>query len=314
MGGVGHLSRSLGLTLDHIEELRGVTAQGRSFRITADAEDQQLWTMLRGAAIFLAVITAATLRTRPRRRLIAVRQLRPLRELAEWISLAEALPPQAACSLILGFSADQQQPQLLSYAVAAEQDGAALKPLRRWAGTWTELVAGLEQLTPFELPNAAGSVPAPPAASPDRRQRPRSKVYSISLPRGLAAELMATLSEALLQAPGRDCRIDLQHVGGVVNEVGNEASAYRGRRAEWSVVITAVWPAGDQAAAAAAGRWADDCFDALAGLANHYYIVQRHPGTSRFAEELELAYGPLLKPLRQRKQEIDPMAMLPSLE
>ncbi len=74
MGGIGHLSRSLGLTLDHVEALRGVTAQGEPFAITASSRPGAV-DLLRGGAVFLAVITEATLRTAPRNRLRLVRRL-----------------------------------------------------------------------------------------------------------------------------------------------------------------------------------------------------------------------------------------------
>jgi len=127
------------------------------------------------------------------------------------------------------------------------------------------------------------------------------------------AALTTLLQQAMLTAPTRDCRIDLQHVGGADGDVAVDATAYRGRQAQWSVVITAVWPPQDPGAATAASSWADGCFDALRAIANHYYIVQRHPGTIRYQHELELAYGPALEALRRRKQQLDPQGLLPLL-
>ena len=57
MGGIGHLSRSLGLTLDHIVALRGVRADGMPFVLDEDGQDAKAWMWLRGAAPFLAVVT-----------------------------------------------------------------------------------------------------------------------------------------------------------------------------------------------------------------------------------------------------------------
>lgn len=313
MGGIGHLSRSLGLTMDHIVELRGVTAIGKPFVITAEDPDQELWMLLRGGAIFLAVITQATLRTDPRSRLAVVRQLHPLTRLNELLDQAEALPPEGSCSLILGFPPDRQQPHVLSFAVAAQQHQEVLTGFQRQPRSWSAVVAGLEELPAFDLPSADGSVPLLPPPSGNRHQRLRTRVYSISLPSDLGQALSTTLIEAIASAPNRDCRIDLQHVGGVVNRVAMDQTAYRGRQAEWSIVVTAVWPASDQTAAADACRWADRCFDALATMASHYYIVQRHPGTPRYARELELAYGPMLETLRQRQRLMDPQGRLASL-
>jgi len=109
------------------------------------------------------------------------------------------------------------------------------------------------------------------------------------------------------------CQIDLQHVGGVVNDVPPLSTAYTGRNAEWSIVITAAWNPSDALIAEQCRAWADKVLEALLPLANHYYIVQRHPGTPIYEHELRLAYGPLLQTLKLRKQEWDPQGLLPKL-
>lgn len=311
MGGVGHLSRSLGLTVDFIEELRGVTSTGERVSLNADVDDQELWRLMRGGAIFLAVITEATLRTAPRQPLLLVRCLHPLTQLAALLEQAEALPREAASSMILGVPPDGSEPQVLTYVVATKAE--ALGEFAQGPRSWTEQAAGLEHLAPFELPLVDGSVPALPTPSGPRRRRVRTWVYSISVCRDQVAALTVTLQRAMATAPNQDCRIDLQHVGGVDGDVPLEATAYRGRHAEWSVVITAVWSPLEEAMGEAARAWADACFDALVPLANHYYVVQRHPGTSRYLKELELAYGPALDGLRHRKRQLDPQGLLPTL-
>ena len=51
MGGIGHLSRSFGLTLDWVEAFQGVRADGERFEIRADqADGSEIWRLLRGAA------------------------------------------------------------------------------------------------------------------------------------------------------------------------------------------------------------------------------------------------------------------------
>jgi FAD/FMN-containing dehydrogenase len=299
--------------VDYVEELRGVTAQGEAFTLTANHPDQELWSLLRGGAIFLAVITEATLRTATRHRLRLVRRLQDLDHLNALLAQSEALPREAACSLILGMPPQATSPQVLSYAVASEEHAEALEDLESQPDAWVQTSNGLEDLADFELPSADGSLPVISSPKGDRRTRLRARVYSISIPRGQVQALAAMLRQAMHEAPNRDCRIDLQHVGGADSEIAIDATAYRGRHAEWSVVITAVWPPQDPAAGEAGRGWADACFDALIPLANHYYIVQRHPGTIRYRQELELAYGPALETLRRHKQELDPQGLLPGL-
>ena len=77
---------------------------------------------------------------------------------------------------------------------------------------------------------------------------------------------------------------------------------------------SAFWPAGDARAEQSACRWADAVFDALAPIACHVYLVERHPDTIRYQRELDLAFGPDLPRLRELKRQWDPDGLLPSLD
>ena len=126
--------------------------------------------------------------------------------------------------------------------------------------------------------------------------------------------MAAVLQKALLEAPNRLCRIDLQHSGGAVRDPLMKSSAYKGRQAEWSLVVSSFWPASDTTAGEAARAWADGVFDALETIACHVYLVERHPGTQRYRHELALAYGPDLAELQELKKQWDPDGILQSLE
>lgn len=307
MGGVGHLSRSLGLTIDAVEELRGFRADGEPFILNASGQDEEGWILARGAALFFAIVTDARLKSYPRSKLTVARSYEKPANLRELLALAESLPRDAACSFILGRPPMEDQWRVLTYAVTTNPGSIAKLP-----NTWTAEAGGLELLPPFELPAVDGAVPPPPAPVPDRHKRMRTWVYSTSIPKGRVGELAKILSDSLNASPNAYCQIDLQHVGGAVADVPPFATAYTGRTAEWSVVVTGVWEPTDLAMEEAARQWADHAFHALSTIACHYYIVQRHPGTASFPEELRLAYGPLLPRLRQRKASWDPYDLLPS--
>lgn len=316
MGGIGHLSRRFGLTLDCVVAMRGVRANGDRFEIRAEeADGSEVWRRLRGAAPFLAVITEATLRTYPRRPLHGIRQLNALPSLVDALHCAESLPRQIACSFVLGVPPDQEQAQLMRYVVLQEGDEALLPAfLREGLECWHDHVAGQEWLPDFNLPDRNGVLPPEPSVEPDRFRRLRSWIYTVSVPSGLSHALAPRLEEAMRKAPNRLCRIDLQHIGGAVADQPMASSLYRGRHAEWSIVISGFWSAGDALHQQAVCRWADEAFDALESLACHVYLVERHPGTIRYQRELELAYGSELPQLRQMKKQWDPNHLLPSLD
>ena len=314
MGGIGHLSRSLGLTLDNIVALRGVRADGTPFVLNEDDHDSKSWMWLRGAAPFLAVVTEATLCTHERRPLDVSRSLHALDQLQGQLQDAEALPRSRSCSFVLGVPPDSDQPALLRYGVAvADSSGPSVSAVDA-AQVWREQVMGLEDLPDFNMPRHDGGLPQEPMIDPDRRRRLRSWIHAISVKAGQSEDLATILSSAMERAPNRLCRIDLQQLGGAVGDRPMSSSSYRGRTAAWSIVISGLWHPDQIATADAVRQWSDDLFDALVPISCHVYLVERHPGTNRYGCQLQLAYGDDLAHLRELKRQWDPDQILPTLD
>lgn len=78
-------------------------------------------------------------------------------------------------------------------------------------------------------------------------------------------------------------------------------------------MISGLWHPDESSAADVVKQWSDDLFDALASLSCHVYLVERHPGTIRYARQLQLAYGPDLELLQALKCQWDPDRILPTL-
>ena len=314
MGGIGHLSRSLGLTLDHIVALRGVRADGTPFVLEEHGQDAKAWMWLRGAAPFLGVVTEATLRTHERRPLEVSRSLHALDGLQSHLRDAEALPRSRSCSFVLGVPPDRDQPALLRYSVAVAGTSGACSSAVDSVQVWCEQVKGLEDLPDFNMPRNDGRLPEEPMVDPDRRRRLRSWIHAISVEAGQSEALATILRAAIQGAPNRLCRIDLQQLGGAVGDRPMCSSSYRGRQAAWSIVISGLWHPDQSATADAVKQWSDDLFDALAPISCHVYLVERHPGTNRYGRQLQLAYGEDLENLRELKRQWDPDQILPTLD
>ena len=314
MGGIGHLSRSLGLTLDHIVALRGVRADGTPFVLNEDDHDSKVWMWLRGAAPFLGVVTEATLRTHERRPLEVSRSLHALDRLQGHLREAEVLPRSRSCSFVLGVPPDRDQPALLRYGVAVAGSSGRFVSAVDASQVWCEQVMGLEDLPDFNMPRNDGSLPEEPMVDPDRRRRLRSWIHAISVEAGQSEDLATILRSAIKRAPNRLCRIDLQHLGGAVGDRPMCSSSYRGRQAAWSIVISGLWHPDQIATAEAVKQWSDDLFDALAPISCHVYLVERHPGTNRYGLQLQLAYGDDLAHLQELKRQWDPEQILPTLD
>ncbi|KZR85350.1 6-hydroxy-D-nicotine oxidase [Synechococcus sp. MIT S9509] len=314
MGGIGHLSRSLGLTLDSIVALRGVRADGTPFVLQGEAQDPKSWRLLRGAAPFLAVITEATLRTHARRSLDVMRSLHALEKLQNHLQEAEVMPRSRSCSFVLGVPPDSKEPSVLSYVVNVAEDSDVSPCEADSVDVWRDRVMGLEDLPDFNMPLHDGSFPMEPAADTNRRRRLRSWIHAISVKPGQTETLTSILTKAIQRAPNPLCRIDLQHIGGAVRDQAMHSSTYKGRDAEWSIVISGLWHPDDSLAGPLVRQWSDALFDALAPICCHVYLVERHPGTIRYGRQLQLAYAEDLALLREIKRRWDPDQILPTLD
>jgi hypothetical protein len=118
------------------------------------------------------------------------------------------------------------------------------------------------------------------------------------------ADLAAALAEQLRRAPTPACRIDLQHTGGALADVGDTETAFWGRSAEWNAPVNAI--SADEGCRDAGVAWARDVVAALRPHAVGVYGVEVRPGFPETGREVEAAYGGNLARLRELAQRYDP--------
>lgn len=320
-GGIGYLTRSCGLTLDAIEEIRAVrVSDGASIVCSADDPKGDAFALLRGAAPFLAIVTEITLRPIPQQSLHVMRAIYSLESIRLLIAESETLPHACSCSLVLGVPpSGTSVPVAMMYAVGATEDAEsslehieATHASKIMAGPWHSRAPGLSQCPLFELPCLSdGQVPSAPAAPKDRHSRPSTCVYSLLFPSDTLAVSTELLDRALKHVPNESCTIALQHCGGAVAKVAPSATAFAGRQVEWSMVITAIWDPSDTRAGEIAQQWAKDCFMSMEHLACGLYIVERHPEQPDiYQRELKLAFGENLPRIKRLREAWDPHHVL----
>lgn len=326
-GGIGYLTRSLGLTLDRIQYIRGIRIRdGECFEASGDAENMVLpWRLLRGAAPFLAIITEVALMSAPRTDLHVMRTCHRISALRNVITAAESLPKTCSCSLVIGKLNCNTAPVAMSYAVGANNDPEVQYTLSKleysWenageivAGPWHTIADGLAECPPFEMPDETGSVPSQHAETSDRCSRPDTWIMSLLYTSRLGdTPVLDAIKDAMENLPNANCNIALQHMGGVVAEVGTTATAFAGRTAEWSAVITSVWDRSDSEMGNRCKQWAQQCFTSTEKYACGCYIVERHPNTEFFERELNLAFRENLSDVKKLKLEWDPENILQPL-
>ncbi|HEY2191593.1 MAG TPA: FAD-binding oxidoreductase [Actinomycetospora sp.] len=323
-GGVGYLTRSLGLTLDHLVEVEIVLPTGDVVRLsdasTGDAAD--LWWAVRGAAPVVGVVTAAVLRTHEVGPVWVDRAVVRTDALAAYFRVAPELPRDTSMGAVLGWTdLSPDDPVLLLYTACASGDAAAVararaatdavvagagSPPRYRSETTGRYLSGLPE---FSLPGAGGAEPAP-IRLPERGDGPRGSFFGKSVFTGptLDAALADALTARIRKAPTRACRIDFQHTGGALADVDDAATAFHGRRGEWNIPLNAIWtdPADDESCLA----WAHDTVEALRAHTLGTYSVELRPGFPETDAEIAAAYGDGLARLRRIRRRSDPEGVL----
>jgi FAD/FMN-containing dehydrogenase len=318
-GGVGFLTRSLGLTLDHLVWVELVLPSGDVVRLSGDSTgaDAELWWAVRGCAPSFGVVTRAALRSHPAGQRFVDRMVVEPSGFSAYFDVATSLPRHTSMSAVLGtVPGDPGRHGLLVYTVCASDSPAAVTAAHRAAtavadGSGAPPIARKQDTGPFlggfpemALLFADGSEPVPVAAPEPGERTGFFFGKSVFLDAAPGPDLAAALAERLRQAPTPACRIDLQHTGGALGDVGDTETAFWGRRAEWNAPVNAI--SADVAQRDECVAWARDTVRAFRPHTIGGYSVELRPGFPETGAEVEAAYGGNLPRLRRLAERFDP--------
>ncbi|MFJ9576406.1 FAD-binding oxidoreductase [Streptomyces sp. NPDC101191] len=323
-GGIGHLTRSLGLTVDHLAGVELVLPSGDVVHLSerSTGEEGDLWWAVRGCAPSAGVVTSATFRTHEIGPVWVDRAVVGPDALATYFRIAPELPRSTTMSAVLGHTPlSPVEPVLFLYtacssrrdedvrragaATSAVIAAAGSSPLYR-AETTGHYPAGLPE---FAIPGAGGAEPAP-VRLPRPGDGPRGSFFGKATFTGPALDdaVADALADRIRAAPTKACRIDFQHTGGALADIDDSATAFWGRTGEWSIPLNAIWDAPHDSEACTA--WARDTVRALAAHSIGVYNVELRPGLPETEAETRAAYGGNLARLRTIRRRYDPMGVL----
>ncbi|MFJ8011307.1 FAD-binding oxidoreductase [Streptomyces sp. NPDC096339] len=323
-GGIGHLTRSLGLTVDHLVGVELVLPSGDIVHLSerSSGEEADLWWAVRGGAPYVGVVTSAVLRTHEIAPVRVDRAVVGLDALAAYFRVAPELPRDTGMSAVLGYTTlSPDEPVVFLYtACASRRDsafararaatsavvaGAGSVPLLR-SQTTGRYPVGLPE---FAIPGADGGEPEP-VRLPEPGDGPRGSFFGKAAFTGptLDAAVTDALADRIRAAPTRACRIDFQHTGGALADIDDTATAFWGRNAEWSVPLNAIWD--DDADTEACRTWARDTLRALASHTIGTYNVELRPDLPESGSETRSAYGGNLARLRALQHRHDSGGLL----
>lgn len=287
-GGIGLLARSYGLTIDHVVAAEVVLADGSVHRVDATHEPELFWG-LRGAGPHLGVVTWVEIEAAELADVVLGTLVFDASDagglVSRWGRILEDSPRELTSFLSLAVGRRGRRPVAQAVSVWAGDDTqaavAALEPLLS-AGP---LIDQRAQVLPF------ADVTGPVNKDHDGGLQPSTR--SGLLPR-ITPKAAADLGE--LFADGEASLLQLRSIGGAVNDVPADATAYAHRHQTFSVTAFA---------AELDRSGLDRSWDSLADphMDGLYHAFETDPSPERLLD----AYPPAtLARLRALKRAVDP--------
>jgi len=302
-GGIGHLSRRCGLTIDNLLAVDMVLADG-SFITASEEQNPDLFWAVRGGGGNFGVVTSFTFRTHPVHTVTAGPMFWSLEQAPEIMRRYEefitdapeeingffaflTVPPapmfpenlhmRKVCAVIWCSTADQ------------ERTNALLKPTASW---------------PKTLLTGVGPMPLPMLQSLfDGIYPPGLQWYwKADFVDHLSDEAIARHAQHGADMPSMFCTMHLYPINGAVHRKKKQDTPFSYRSSKWSEVIVGVDP--DPANKEKITRWARDYWDAVHPYSapGGYINFMMEEGAAR----IEATYGENYSRLRQVKAKYDP--------
>lgn len=305
-GGLGYLTRRFGWTVDNLEQVEIVTADG-AVRVADRQQDPQLFWAVRGAGANFGVVTRFTFRLhevgptvyggliawpfeRADEVLAAYRSLTASapRELAAWQVLLRA--PEAPF-VPTAWQGRRLAGMALCYSGDLADAAAAIAPLRALGAPVVDLLA--------EQPYTSIQ-----SYLDDSEPRGQHYYWKTEYLAELPDELLALLADLFAECPIPDGDIGILHLGGALNERAADDGAVGNRDARYVVGIKGLWEPGEPDAA----RFRDWVHDAGARVRRFstgatYINFQT---ADEDDERIRAAYGSNLPRLLDLKAAYDP--------
>ncbi|MFG2058903.1 FAD-binding oxidoreductase [Micromonospora sp. NPDC048930] len=274
-GGVGWLVRHYGLTIDHVRAVEVVLADGTVVRADAVTEPELFWAV-RGAGAGVGIVVAFEIEAVEARDVGVARIVVEARPdgstVRRWADVLRQAPRElSAAAMLLPYGSST----VLS--VTAVVAGASLRRVRPAVAPLLEL-GGL-------LDHRVDLVPYP-ALVPTAHLHPNVGQQPSLTTNGLLAGMDGATARAIMRAAGGPNRalVQLRSVGGAVNDVAPDATAYPHRHQE-TLVVASVFPPHGAAGLDAAWR-------GLAGRTDGAYVnFESRPGPAAFARAYPGATG-----------------------
>jgi len=279
-GGIGWLSRSHGLACDNLLSVDVVTADGKLVTASAGEHADLFWALKGGGGNF-GVVTSFEFQLHDVQPMLGGLAVFPLPQAREVLETYRALTRNAPdalalyCSLLMHPEAGPVIAIAGCYVGNAVEGQEALRAVR----ALRPVMDAFRPMTYLDMQGLLdGGAPAGLYHS-----------WKSSFLPALSDKAIATLVEQFGHAPpGPGCQILIEHMGGAIERVGRDETAFAHRDARYTALIMGA--AVDAAGHKAAARWARTCWEALRPVASEAVYVNYLSHDSDDAARVPHAY------------------------
>jgi FAD/FMN-containing dehydrogenase len=282
-GGIGWLMGNHGLACDNLLSVDVVTADGRL--ITAStSENQDLFWGLRGGGGNFGIATSFEFQLHPVGQMLGGLVIHPLDHAVELIGFYEEFTQTSPDELgsMAVFVTSPEGERVVAIAVCyngpVEEGERVLKPLREFGTPLADVIS------PMSYAQVQGMLDEgfPPGLQ---------NYWKSNFLKGLDDTAIEMIVDHVRNAPSPASAVAIEQLGGAVNRVGTDDTAFNHRNARYNLLIVGMWP--DPAAKDENVKWVRDLWDAMepyssGGVYVNYLGQEADEGTERIIA----AYGP----------------------
>ncbi len=305
-GGISPLSRSRGLAIDQIKEIKGFWGNGKEFHLlrpNTKKDSSFEWKALCGAAVFLGIITKVKLKTQPLRPLLSWTANLSCSQLSECINQAESWPNSLSFQWIYG-------EDIFAHAIGevknTDDESVLINLLERLPFSRNRIISKF---------NDMNSLPYLSLGNNKNNNSNHSEVLSLLGPawQERNPKVLKILKELLNKRPNKNCYIASQQLGGLTH-LNDLDTSFIHRDAIWKPWINGAWDAYDKSKRKKSLEWMQECWNNLEFVCPGVHLAQIHPHLEWHEKELSSAFKDWLPKLQEIKTIHDPSNVMPPLK
>ena len=306
-GGISPLSRSKGLAIDQIIEIKGFWGNGKEFHLLRPNTKNELtneWKALCGAAIFLGIITQVKLKTQPLRPLLSWTANLSFSQLSECINQAESWPNSLSLQWIYG---DDIFAHAIGEIKNTDNESVLIKLLEKLPFSRNRIINKFNNMR--SLPNLSFG------NNNNYNNSNHSEVLGLLGPawQEKNQQVLKILKELINKRPNKSCYIASQQLGGLTH-LNDLDTSFIHRDAIWKPWINGAWEAHNQAKRKRTLEWMTECWNNLEFICPGVHLAQIHPHLEWHKKELSSAFEDWLPNLEELKAIHDPRNIMPPLK